>query len=257
MIRSRRLRTVSWVGFLIAIAVGCVATSGPVAAQELPGPTPVKEGRVGDLAIVAGDSGRELVRGGSATEFSFALPDGAACPGDSATGNWRVQSFLVPASDDPGTFTYQSTKPAGEGRWALYPLDTRSYINRLTAVANDEGGPGILDERPIFNFVLFPPGSLPDGTYRAGFACTLWNETYRYWDTQIVITNTASDEPAQLAWEVAGTDGHPGSSSSSSMGQLFIGLFIAIAIAIVVGFLVVVIRRGRRARPLTSSQEER
>jgi hypothetical protein len=250
MISSGR-QLARWGALATVTMLGFLAVGGPVAAQDAPtGPTPHKEGRVGDATVVEGDSERALARGGSATKFSLALPDGAACPGDSATGNWRIQSFLVPATDDPGTFTYQSTKPAGEGRWALYPLDTRSYINRLTAVANEEGGPGVIDERPVFSFVLFPPGTLPDGSYKVGFACTRWNETYRYWDTEIIITNTDADEPAQLEWEVAGGPAASGSSSSSSAGPVVIGLVVVILAGAVVA---VVIRRGRRTRPLVSS----
>jgi hypothetical protein len=243
----------SAVSSVAALTVAIVATTSlassvvaqPVAPEDLPD----KEGRVGQATVVVGGSDDPVVRGGSATEFSLELAEGAACPGDSASGDWRVQSFLVPAADDPGTFSYESTKPAGAGRWALYPLDTRSYIDKLTAVAAEEGGEGVIDERPIFTFVLFPPNTLPDGTYRLGIACSLRGETYRYWDNQIIITNTPEDQPAQLTWELVDSSSVSSGSSSSFPVLVIAGLGIAVA-AVIVAF---VIRRGRRSRPLVNS----
>ena len=237
--RARWLTAVA-VAVLMGAALATTASAQPVPVDD----PPAKDGRVGTATIVVGGSDADAVaRGGSATEFSLALPEGAACPGDSASGDWRVQSFLVPVTDDPGTFTYESTKPAGAGRWALYPLDTRSYINKLTAIAAEPGGEGVIDERPIFTFVLFPPNTLPDGTYKLGMACTLKGETYRYWDNQIVITNTATDEPAQLTWELA----DPGSVSTDSSSSFPVAVVLLVVVLLVA--VVVVISRGRRSRP--------
>jgi hypothetical protein len=223
----------------------------PVAGQD----TPTNEGRVG-RAVVAqgGDVAHTLSEGGSTTQFALKLPEGAACPGDSANDNWRIQSFIIPEADDPGTLTYQSTKPTGDGRWALYGLDTRSYINHLTAVSGP-GEPGVIDEQPSFTFSLFPPGTLPDGVYRIGIACTQWNQTYRFWDTRIEITNTADDQPAQLRWTALEVGS--GSATSSSANGLVWLLLAALAVGGVVVGLYLFTRRRPRSASTVSPKETR
>ena len=57
-------------------------------------------------AEVVAPSGRPIDGGGSATPFTLRLPDGAACPGDSANDGYRVNSYMVPLDVDPTTVTY-------------------------------------------------------------------------------------------------------------------------------------------------------
>jgi hypothetical protein len=101
---------------------------------------------------------------------------------------------------DPGGLTYESTKPAGEGRWALYAVNSDPFVQGLTALAAAPGQPGPIVDLPLFDFAVFPPGTLAEGVNHVGIACTLANETIRYWDTDLVLTDTPEDEPAQLTW---------------------------------------------------------
>jgi hypothetical protein len=72
--------------------------------------------------------GTPLSAGASNTPFGIRLPDGAACSGDSATGGYRVQSYMVPTSVDPATLVFGAAGPDPLGlgdnfAQALYDVD--------------------------------------------------------------------------------------------------------------------------------------
>lgn len=175
--------------------------------------------RAGDAVIVEPSHvDHPIARGASATLFSVRLPDGAACPGDSEHDQWRVQSFIAPIDDDPATFTYNVIAPDGEGRYALYLQTTRPFINMVTQSNSTVGAPGQIGGVPSMSFAVFPPGTLPAGRYRIGIACTLFHETAKYWDSELDITETPSDQPGQLTWVApnAPADGSKADDSSTS-----------------------------------------
>ncbi len=191
------------------VAVG-LSFGAPITLATVAAPV-----RSGDVVVVdSGDGSHELTHGGSATKFSLRLPTGAACPGDSANDQWRVQSFVVPATDDPVTFKYTSVAPAGDGRYALYDVQTHPLINSLTQENLAPGQPGVIPAIPPLSFAVFPPGTLPSGTYRVGIACTLFRETAKYWDTELLLTATPSDKPGQLVWRLASVSANAINDSS-------------------------------------------
>lgn len=155
-------------------------------------------------------AGQPLTAGGSATAFALVPPEGAACTGDSATGGYRVQSYMVPASVDPDTLTFGLTGPLPSATGANYrqPLYTSagsSWVNRTTAVNT-----GLLIGLPILSFEWIGTDGttvLPAGTYNLGFACTKGTASAtqldKYWNVQFTITAAAGDVPAGLAWSVA------------------------------------------------------
>ncbi|MGZ4764695.1 MAG: hypothetical protein ACXV5U_02870 [Ilumatobacteraceae bacterium] len=219
----------------------------PIASATVDAPV-----RSGDVVVVSSSDGsHELTHGGSATKFSLRLPAGAACPGDSANDQWRVQSFVVPATDDPSTFKYTSVAPAGGGRYALYDVQTRPLINSLTQENLAPGQPGVIPAIPPLSFAVFPPGTLPSGTYRVGIACTLFRATAKYWDTQLVLTATPSDKPGQLVWRVANVSA-TAINNSSSGSNLWIIAAVAAGVA-VAGALGWVFWRSRARRPRNRS----
>jgi hypothetical protein len=171
----------------------------------------------GTVTIVTVEDRTEPIdRGASATVFALALPDDARCPGDSANDQWRVQSFIIPAADDPATLTYGVNDPDGEGHWSLYGTDTSPYINELTAPNTEAGQSAIIpDIRPL-SFGVFPPGVLPDGRYTIGMACTYFRATGIYWDVDIVVTADADDKPGQMTWRLASASANAPSSGSGS-----------------------------------------
>ncbi len=235
MTRSRCLSPARVVATTAVLAVIAGGWTGPAAAQ----------GEWAGSATVVAPDGIALDDGASSTVFTLRLPDGAACPGDSADDDFRIQSFVVPADVDPGDLTYESTKPAGDGLWALYAVTSDPFVQGLTAMALDPGDPGLIDGLPAFDFAVFPPGTLAEGVNHIGIACTRFNETIRYWDTDIVLTNTPEDEPAQLTWVAVDA---PDRSSSSSNPLLRVGLG-AIALAVGGGAVVLI----RRRRPSVSA----
>lgn len=172
-----------------------------VAAVGLLAATPAQAGRMGDASIVA-EPGSDARRtsGGSATPFSLRLPAGAACAGDSANGGYRVQSFVVQASDDPGALRYRSIGPVGEGRYSLLDTLSRSFVHAMTAEEQSPDGPGTIVNIPTFDFAAFPPGTLPSGEYRIGIACSLDGTTVQHWDTRLAIERADDDAPGRLRW---------------------------------------------------------
>jgi hypothetical protein len=162
--------------------------------------------RIGDVSVRNGtDPQRALDAGGSLTPFVTDLPKGAACPGDSANDDYRVQTFIVPASDDPGSLSYESVKPAGDGRWAINNVFGTRLVHLATEMNSNAGTPGLIPELPQMNLSRISPGSLADGRYHLGVACTLGDATVRYWDTDLEITTDPVDQPGQIRWAVVGS----------------------------------------------------
>lgn len=136
---------------------------------------------VGKAAIVgsrdgSGPSG-PIAGGAATTPFSLALPDGAACTGDSIEGEYRVQSFMVPQSVDPTTLTFEGMGPSQKGvgaafRQPLYAVNTTAYANAATNLADKPGGPGTIINIPNFSLGVFKAGDVPAGRYALGVACT-------------------------------------------------------------------------------------
>jgi len=216
------------------LGVGAVAAGAAAGAQDRP------EGERAGSVVVSEPDGTALAEGGSATPFVLRLPDGAACPGDSVDEDYRIQSFIVPDGVDPGGLTYESTKPAGEGRWALYAVNSNPFVQGLTAMAAQPGGPGLIEDLPVFDFVVFPPGTLAEGPNRIGIACTQFNETVRYWDTELVLTDAPQDESAELTWVATATPAEDGGSNA------WAGWLAAVLVAaVLLGGGVLVLRRRR------------
>ena len=232
----------------VAVSVGLSTPTFLTASAQATTPVgpPV---RAGDLVLVdATNPNHELTNGGSATRFTLRLPADATCPGDSENDQWRVQSFLVPATDDPGALHYGEIGPDGDGRWAMYSEDTHAFVHILTLANSQAGQPGRIDTMPTFSFVLFPPGTLPDGRYRVGIACTWFRTTAKYWDTVLVLTTSPTDTPGNLVWRVAEPPHTSKNEPNSSFGRWAVvgaGLLGVVAITLVLSR-----RNGRRIRPL-------
>lgn len=159
--------------------------------------------RSGDAVIVDGNDGsHELSHGQSATQFSLRLPPTATCPGDSANDQWRFQTFMVPAADDPGTLHYGVGGPDGPGQFPLFQVNTAQLVDNLINQNTRPGQPGVIPAIPPLSLAAFPPDVLPSGTYRIGIACTLSRKTANYWDTEIVITASPNDKPSQFVWRL-------------------------------------------------------
>jgi hypothetical protein len=161
--------------------------------------------------------------GDSSTEMTLSLtsPDNV-CPGDTATGNYRWNTFMAPSSVDVGTLTYNNQGPISPAAGVtVRPLFTAiggsSLVNRSTAVQT-----GQIVGTSTVSFAVFGPGDIAPGSYKIGYACTKPPalgqpaQTERFWQVQIVVTQSATGGPAQIAWS-SGTPPPPPSSVTQTI----------------------------------------
>ncbi|HEX7276501.1 MAG TPA: hypothetical protein VF244_03940, partial [Acidimicrobiales bacterium] len=142
--------------------------------------------------------------------------------------------------------------PNAYGEWAsfrqpLYEPSTRPYSSAMTAEAAGPGQPGAIVNVPELTFGLYAPGELPPGRYRIGVACTLYNEVVRYWDAELVVTQSAGDEPAGVTWAVA----DPAAGDRSSGLPVGAGAAGLVTAAVLTGIYA---RRRLRPRSPTASR---
>jgi hypothetical protein len=239
----RSTRTWSDLGWFLLAAFAVVLAPASVVAQSVDDPVDA-----GDVRIVDA-SGALVSEGQGATTFAVELPSGSSCPGDSLHDQWRVMTFVVPSDVDPARLTYNSIGPEGDGFYALYGLDTNPLVEVLTAANDAPGLPGLILGLPAASFEIFPPGTLPDGQYKVGVACTYFDDTALYWDTEIAVTRDVDDQPAEIRWEVVshGARLSEGEADGTSTAPALIGVGVVGAVALV-WFLS---NRSRRRSPVT------
>ena len=117
-------------------------------------------------------------------------PSAAFCPGDSATDNYRWQTFITPATIDPATLVYDSNGPvpqAGEATWPLFDTSSSAVVAQTTGV-----GDGLISTFAMTFSVFDTEGTLPDGDYKIGIACTLTGVTQTYWVLPITLSPGAA-----------------------------------------------------------------
>ncbi len=205
----------------------------------------------GDVAVVNADNrSKEIVRGESATAFSVRLPDGARCPGDSANDQWRVQSFLIPSIDDPVDIRYGpiGPDPVGNGRYALFGVDTVPFVHKLTIRNPVPGAPGEIPALPSFSFAVVAGERIPNGSYRIGVACSYFGRTALYWDTEVVISG--SGDGSHLSWRLTSAPEHAERSNSRSFRWIIVACIGLIVATVGVFFW------RRRGRPTTTLNKE-
>lgn len=202
-----RIAAILSMAMLVVSVAPHLRDGGPYVDAASAGPV-VVVGATGSPA-----AGQPLAEGGSATAFTLQLPLGAACSGDSASSDYRVQSYMVPSSVDPGTLTFNFLGPVPTGTGANYrqPLYNAAsgagYVNQTTAVADTAGGPGRVPfPLPGFSFAStrFAADIIPEGTYNVGIACTraAGSVLDKYWNTQLTFVKDDIDEPSGLTWTI-------------------------------------------------------
>jgi hypothetical protein len=211
--------------------------------------------RVGDAVVVDGQNHAKAIdHGSNATQFSFQLPDGSTCPGDSANDQWRVQSFIIPADADPTAIRYGAIgpEPPGNGRYAMFFIDTRPFVHQLTERNSAAGKPGVIPPLPAFSFDVIAGENIASGDYRIGISCTYFGTTAKFWDTRIVLTETGKKD--QLTWRLASVPAKAiRSDDGTSSWPIVIGATLA---AVVVAGAGVFLVRRRRQRPALSTKKD-
>ena len=144
-------------------------------------------------------------------------------PGRQREHDYRVQTFIVPATDDPGSFEYGLIRPKGGGRNALYRIGS-AYANEMTGQNSGPGEPGEIVTLPPLTFAAFPPEWIPPGRYRFGVACTLRAQTTRYWDGELVMSEAPEVQPGQRRWTVIPPSDPLDASSSSGSTWILVAV---------------------------------
>ena len=184
---------VAWgVATVALLGVGGVVTS---IVRALPPGSPAAPGMV--LTPTSGDSSTEMT-------LSLTSPDNV-CPGDTATGNYRWNTFMAPSSVDVGTLTYNNQGPISPAGVTVRPLFSAiggsSIVNKATAVQT-----GQIVGTSTVSFAVFAPGDIAPGSYKIGYSCTKAPalgqpaQTERFWQVEIAVTQSATGGPAQIAW---------------------------------------------------------
>jgi hypothetical protein len=175
--------------------------------------------------------------GGSGTPFTITLPGTAKCSGDTATGGFHVNSYVVPSSVDPTTLNF-ATGQANQGQ-ALIDTGGVPYNAEATGVAS-----GVVLTLPQFSWIpylndfgtgfdLFP------GTWNVGIACSTPTgavDGNNFWNYQLNFSAAAT--AGDFTWATVPTSALP-------EAPLAIGLPLsAVALG---GAAAYVLRRRRRS----------
>ncbi len=204
--RRRVVRDLGRAGFAVSAAMLVLTLVGGTGGQRVV--DAATDGGAISVQVATGPSaGQPLTSGGSATIISLRPPSGASCTGDSASGNYRVQSYMVPASVSPNSLKFDAGGPTPQGVGAAYrqPLFTNGtgFINKLTGVATTANGPGLLVNLPPVDFALFAPDGrdiVTPGAYNLGFACTVGTGAAqvldKFWNVRFTFAGDATDVPA-------------------------------------------------------------
>jgi hypothetical protein len=227
---------------LVLVSFSLLSFVGIASAQTQTNPADAGDAVVVDPVNV----NRQLAVGDSTSAFTFRLPEGASCPGDSANDDWRVQSFLVPAETDIGALRYRASRPDGEEYRSLRYLDGDIFAMELTNPNPAPGMPGEIVALPPMTFAWFPTGSVQPGLYKMGIACTepSW-QVERFWDVTVELESAPEVEPGGLRWRVVEASGAPSLSDPSGNGGRA-AWYVAAFVVVLAACIVLVRRRNRR-----------
>lgn len=230
-----RSAIVRWVASAAVVAtIGFSSSTPPAVGATGPGED------AGSVVMVDPlNDAREYTRGDTTSAFTLRLPEGAACPGDSANDGWRVQTFIVPTGTDLSQLQFLALRPASEA-----PLEQRSlreinggiYTQQMTQANTVAGDPGIVLGLPPLTFAYFEAGTFPPGSYQIGVACTTpdW-VVRRYWNSEIEFESAPEIDPGGMRWTFLGDgvtpvegDGFPvfaiGVAGAAGLGLLLVGV---------------------------------
>jgi hypothetical protein len=249
--RYRRHDVRTKMKLLTAVAIGSCLLFMPTVTRA----QAVDGGKdAGSVVIVEGaNSDLELNEGDSTTPFSLRLPPDAACPGDTANDDWRVQSFMVPADTDVGSLRYRALRPDGDAYRGLRYPDGSIFTQAATDPNSKAGQPGRITSIPPLTFKWWPAGTIPPGRYKIGIACTpgaTW-KVEKYWDTEIEFSIAPDVNPGGLKWTAIPSDDPSASvaTTSSGGGTTWIPVVVAAA-AVATVVLVIRRRKSRSAAPM-------
>ena len=190
-----KTRTTATVRGMTVAAVALIAAGSMILTFEhtAAAATPTYSGAA---TIADGSSDLTELSGGSAALFTFNLPAQAACPGDTTTGGYLVDTYLVPEATMVSSLSFSGGFPSVG--YALYD----SSNNKAWAAENTATGTGQIISIPnSFEFGAQVGHSKPtltnllanSGVWEAGIACELNGALTDYWNTEVTFTASTSD----------------------------------------------------------------
>jgi hypothetical protein len=176
--------------------------------------------------------------GGSATEFGVALPQGSACPGDTAHDGYLVYSYLVPKGVSPASVNFRKGHPDRYYGFIAFG----AYYGAINTVQNTGELPPLPYQFSISRWTpseLFSRGSRV-ANWQGGIACaTSGGVVTNYWSAEFVFHASTAD-PGGYTWRVVQTP-----PASDHVG-LWLGLVL---IVVALGCALAVLLSVRRRRP--------
>ena len=186
-------RSITTAVALTAAMFGVMATTA--SAEPLPPGTPA-----------AGPAILTPASGNSGSRTGIMTPSPSFCQGDSASGGYRINTFLVSDSIDPATLSYTGDgpvlpagAPAGAIAYSLYGFVGQTTLQDINTAINT----GQVSNVPDIGFDVYTDADapLPPGNYKIGIACTLAADTTRFWSTPITIAaDTVNGGPLNFTY---------------------------------------------------------
>ena len=190
---------------------------------------PASASTVNGVATIASPgTTTELASGGSTDQFTVALPSGAACDSDSATGGYHVYSYLLPPSTPLSSVTFVQGPSMGLG--LVNPSGT--YFGRVnTAIGtgqiptlpnNFEWAPlitgGDLPLNGSGGLLYSGSGSSASGIWNAGIVCANSSgDPVDNWNTEVTFLASSTDANKFTWTAVPGTGTAPAFTSPNSV----------------------------------------
>ncbi|MEI8238380.1 MAG: fibronectin type III domain-containing protein [Actinomycetota bacterium] len=181
----------------LAVAAALAAASAGLVSAHTASAAPLAVATFAPAGTVAPSP----ASGTSTTAITLSPPGGASCAGDSVSGGYRWQTFMVPSTVDPSTIVFGANGPTGAGQMPLYNTSGSAVKNVNTGLNTGTGG--LLTPIPLYDFGTSLPAA---GKYWIGYACSVSGVTDKIWSGAITIgassaysTGWAPDAPVVSA----------------------------------------------------------
>lgn len=162
-------------GFAIA-ATGLLSTTAEAVLPANSAPN--------GIATIAPASGTKT------STWGITLPGGAACAGDSATGNYTWSTFFVANSVDASQLTWAGGNPASAASPTAVVLPLFSSGTPITNQNTAIGNGAVTVAGTAFDLITYTPNLVPAGLYKVGVACVLGGATpttEAFWQSTVSI----------------------------------------------------------------------
>ncbi len=209
--RARRLANAAAAAVAATVMVATIAATAPPAGAST----------VDGIATIAQPgTTTPLLSGASTDPFTVALPSGASCDGDTASGGYHVYSYLLPAGTALSSVTFVSHPSAGLGFFnpsGTYfgPVNTAIGTGEIPSLPNNfEWAPIIANNYiPLTGaggLLYTGSGTTASGVWEAGIVCANSSGApVDNWNTEVTFSANATDTNG-FVWSAV-----PGPSGSS------------------------------------------